>query len=474
MGLGRPVERVRERADLVPRVRGPMGIATAAADPERVRGQAAERPRQPAGGDDPARRDEGEAEETQAQRPLGQGGHGLRVVALGHADEDPPRGLPHHERHGPPQEALALVVHREGRLVLRVGVPRHPADERRAQAPRAGLDPVARADHDLAAARRREHLAARGDPEAVEELRQGVQREVHREDAAHRAGRVEQRGDAADPQAPARVELVGLGPRHRALALGQTEVRPLVRAVPVIVRAPDRLAAAIREHAVLQEVDSRAHRPAAVDVDLLRRVPPRADEAVVAAAVARPGEVWVRAERGQREPLEGVGGSRVEQPLAHELGAEPGGGLRVPEETLDVRRREPARARHGAVQELLREGALLLPGQGAEHRTREDGETDGQADQREREGQPPPKRTDQPRARPAAVRGPRGPTGAERLGQQPVDQRAHDAPPRASSEARSVPDGSHPSVTIEVIIVITKSTRARPGASLSRCSTSPS
>ncbi len=169
---------VRERADLVPRVRGAVGIAPPAADPQGMGGQTAERRRQPAGGDDPAGRDEGQPEESKGQPPLCQGGYGLRVVALGQADDDAPRGLPHHERHRPSQEALAVVLQREGRLALRAGAPHHPSDQRRAEATRAGLDPVAEANHELAAARRREHPAARGHTQAVEELRQGVERKV--------------------------------------------------------------------------------------------------------------------------------------------------------------------------------------------------------------------------------------------------------------------------------------------------------
>jgi hypothetical protein len=61
--LGRPVQRVRQRPDLVAGVRGARGVAAVAADPQGVRGKPAQRPRQPARRDDSAGRDQDQSEE---------------------------------------------------------------------------------------------------------------------------------------------------------------------------------------------------------------------------------------------------------------------------------------------------------------------------------------------------------------------------------------------------------------------------
>src|SRR4029453_17977897 len=125
----------------------------------------------------------------------------------------------------------------------------------------------------------------------------------------------EQRHRAGQPEAATGVELVGLGPDEIASRLGGAEERPQAGPVAMIVRALDRLTAAIGPHAVLFHADALAVREAPVHVEGAGAVPPRPHEAVLPVAIAHPGELGMGAEHAEREALEGVEVRRVEPAL---------------------------------------------------------------------------------------------------------------------------------------------------------------
>jgi hypothetical protein len=179
--------------------------------------------------------------------------------------------------------------------------------------------PVARGDQDAPTGR---HL------HLVEELGEPGQREVDSEHALHRARRVEERHRAREPGSPARVELVGLGPREVTVGRGQAEKGPAAGAVSVIFRPPEGHAEAVGKELVFLQADpleALAHREARVDVELAVGGAPRPDEAIVAVAVAHPGQLGMRAQHAEHEGLHGVEVVGIEPPLRHDGGAQPRG-----------------------------------------------------------------------------------------------------------------------------------------------------
>ena len=377
-----------EHADLVPAARHDRHVELAVTDPPRQLGQLAQWPGDPAG--QRAAPDDGQGQRQDAQHdgqpPLGI--HVLGVVALGHDHFHQPAQVAGLQRHRAAQVGLVVVIELErGLRLLRAalhGRQRQLAiDDLRARGARAPP-----ADQHRPLARRHEHAPVGGDLQILERAGQAVEREIHREHAQGLAGGIEERRGARDAQPAAGEELVRLGPDDRAAGRGGAEVRPLGRAIAVVVRAAGGLAPAVGEDAVFLEPDPVSDGEAAVHEDVAPLVAPGADEAVAAVAVADPAHVGMRAQHGLGERLECAHVVGVEATAADQLGAEASDRLGVLQHPLGVGRGEPRGLGHRGVEQGAGARTLIAPGQAADDRPGETGEQHDEPDQGQRERRP--------------------------------------------------------------------------------------
>ena len=226
----------RQHADLVATARGDRDLEIPLPDAPRLLGEVAQGSRDPARGQETAAEGEGEGQQPERggapRLPI----DGVGVVALGHHHLHEPAEVAHLEGHGSAQVRIGSVGELELRLPIGIDVAGGAAHQVRVHAVLGGrARPRFPAQQQGALPGGEEHAAARRHVEGAEEAPEAVQREVHREHAAHLAPRVENGGGAGDPEAAPCVELVGLRPDQLARALGRREVRALAGPVAVVV-----------------------------------------------------------------------------------------------------------------------------------------------------------------------------------------------------------------------------------------------
>jgi hypothetical protein len=161
----------------------------------------------------------------------------------------------------------------------------------------------------------------------------------------------------------------------------------------VVLGPPEGHAEAVGEELILFQADplaARAHREAAVDVELAIRGAPRPDEAILPVAVAHPGQLGMRAQRAQDEGFHGVEVVGIEPAFGHEGWAQPHRGLRGAQEAGGVGGDQARGLRHCCVGERTRLSALLAPCEKPDGGAGERGESDHEGDQRDREARSPP------------------------------------------------------------------------------------
>jgi hypothetical protein len=155
----------------------------------------------------------------------------------------------------------------------------------------------------------------------------------------------------------------------------------------MVVGAADGLATAIGEDAVLLEPDRSLVRKAPVEVGVVARVTPRAEEAVLAVAVAHPAQVRMGVQHREQEALERASvAALIELALLNQLGPETRGGGGVLEHARGVRRGEPGGLGHRRVEQRARARPLLAPGHAADDRAGEAGEQHHETHQGQGEG----------------------------------------------------------------------------------------
>jgi hypothetical protein len=246
-------------------------------DPARVSRQLLQRPRDPPCQHHAAGHGEQQRHQAERERDAGLGVDVLGVVGRGDDNLHHPLQITDRDGHRADEIRLALV------LEFVRGVAHRGLSHRRGG--ELGVDDLSTRgagapapDQQRALRRRDEHAPARRHLQVFEGARQPVQREIHGEDALHAAQQVEDRSGAGDAESAAGVELVRLGPHRRSLSFRSAEVRPLRRTVAMVIGAAHRLPAAVRENAIFLEPDAPSIREALVDVDVVARITPRAEE----------------------------------------------------------------------------------------------------------------------------------------------------------------------------------------------------
>ena len=377
-----------ERADLVPAPGHDGDVEIALADAPRLGAELAERLGNPAHEHDAA-----QGGESQRQKPQTRGPPRLRldgggVVALGHHHGCHPLPVPHRKRRRPAEVPLAAPLERVSGGRARAQAFHDLADERGVlpRRPPGGVDAARRRDEKPVPGGD-EHAAARRHAEIAHEPGQAGEREVHGEDPAHRAGRVQERHRTGDAE-PSVVEAIGLGPRHIAPRRGQAKERLLPRAIAMVGRLAHPLPPAVGQDAILLEPDPAALGKAPVQVELAGAIVPGSHEAIGPVSVADPAQPGIRAQDPEGVFTERPEIVRGEESPRHEARAEPHRALGVAEELRGVVGRHARGLRHRVVDEGARPGVLLSPRQGSERGAGRRRQQHDQADQRERDRRP--------------------------------------------------------------------------------------